>query len=347
MSRDLSEDTMLFIGITPKISKMKSLDKILQVFAEKKQSIDPSQRFNIVLFLETGPIFLDDFTLNFDNILALLKENEKNNVPANIAGGIMLTGTFINDVYKKISEKAFRLIILMDKGSIPIPDYYYEILYELLDKLKDMPFYMDILWLGEEDEELFQKLENFAKRYGGHAYEIRNNKLLEDKLLDLAKTKYSDELEEKTKKLEVSDTNITFYENLAKKPEILITSEQCTICFKKDDVTVVKCPNCGTIAHMTCWALWAQTTNIGIPYIFRCHKCFYLIKLNKEFVEIVQTGKVSAPKVEFKQRDYMKYLQKLESKHKLQIVRAKDPLTIPKEKIGADTTFYNEWFENE
>jgi hypothetical protein len=347
MSRDLSEDTMIFIGFTPKIAKMKSLENILQEFANAKQAIDPSQRFNIVLFLESGPIFLDDFTLDFNNILKLLKENEKKNVPANIAGGIMLTGTFINDVYKIISDKAFRLIVLMDKGSIPIPEYYYEILYELLDKLKDMPFYMDILWLGEEDEEYIQKLESFAKKYGGHTYEIINPKLLQENLLDLAKSKYMDELRDQTAKPEVSESNITFYENLAKNPEILLTSEQCTICFKKDDVTVVKCPNCETIAHMSCWALWAQNTNIGLPYIFRCHNCYFLIKLDKNFVEIVQTGKVSAPKIEFKQRDYVKYLQQLESTRKLQVVRAQDPLSIPKEGTTADDTFYNEWFEDE
>jgi len=347
MSRDLSEDTMIFVGISPKISKMKDLDKILQEFAEKKQSIDPSQRFNIILFLESGPIFLDDFTLDFDNIINMLKEYEKENVPANIAGGIMLTGTFINEVYQKISDKAFRLIILMDKGSIPIPDYYYDILYELLDKLKDMPFYMDILWLGQEDEFLFPKLEDLAKRYGGHAYEIRKPKFLEEKLLDLAKTKYSGELKDEATKLEVSEANIAYYENLAKKPKILLTSEQCSICFKKDDVTVVQCPNCDTIAHMSCWALWAKNTNIGIPYIFRCHKCFHLIKLDKEFTEIVQTGKLLAPKMKLKKRDYMKYLRNLESKRKVQIIKGTDPISLSKETSDIDDTFYNEWFENE
>jgi hypothetical protein len=347
MSIELSEDTMIFIGFTPKIAKIKSLDKILQEFANAKQTIDPSQRFNLILFQESGPIYLDDFTLDFNNVLSLLKKYEKKNVQANIAGGIMLTGTFINEVYKRISEKAFRLIILMDKRSISIPEYYYDILYELLDKLKDMPFYLDILWLGEEDEEIFPKLENFAKRYGGHAYEIRNPKTLQDILFDLAKGKTLDENQYRTTVKEISEANITFYENLAKKPDILLTSEKCSICFKKNDVTVVKCPNCDTIAHLSCWALWAQTSSIGIPYIFRCHNCYHLIKLDKNFVEIVQTGKISAPKIEFKKRDKLKYLKRLESKRKLQVIKAEDPLSIPKQKISADDEFYNEWFEDE
>ena len=99
----------------------------------------------IILFNESGPLYLDDFTFDMDMLLELLKDNEKNLVRANIAGGIFVAATFIIDVYKKISDKAFRLILFTDRGSLNIPDQYVQVLTELLDKIKDMPFFLDIV----------------------------------------------------------------------------------------------------------------------------------------------------------------------------------------------------------
>ncbi len=330
MVRDRSEDTLLFVALTPKVIKLKPILKMLEEFANVKQGIDISQRFNIILFQEDGPIYLDDFSLDFNNILKILREYEGKIVRANIAGGIFIAATFIIDVYKKVSEKAFRLIILMDKGSFTIPGQYYPVLYELLDKIKDMPFYLDIVRLGEEDDVEFPKLEEFAKRYGGHSYSVLSPKRLMDELLHLAKKKtvpFEDPLMGTSKKA-ISPTNQLFYENLADKPEILVSSETCSICFKKDDKTVVKCKNCEAITHMSCWAIWAKTSTIGIPYVFRCHNCFSLVKLNKEFVEIVQTGKMPPQELIKPKRDLMAYMQTLEAKHTPQVVKTSDPLAI-------------------
>ncbi len=331
MVREHSEDTLLFIALTPKIVKLKPILKMLEEFASTKQGIDLSQRFNVILFQEDGPLYLDDFSLDFNNILKILREYEGKIVRANIAGGIFLAATFIIDVYKKVSDKAFRLIILMDKGSFTIPEQYYPVLYELLDKIKDMPFYLDIVRLGEEDDVEFPKLEEFAKRYGGHINSVLSPNRLIDELLSLAKKKtvpFEDQSMTGASKRAISSTNQPFYENLADKPEILVSSETCSICFKKDDKTVVKCKNCEAITHMSCWAIWAKTSTIGIPYVFRCHNCFSLVKLDKEFVEIIQTGKMPAQELVKPKRDLMSYMQTLEAKHTPQVVKASDPLAI-------------------
>ena len=53
--------------------------------------------------------------------------------------------------------------------------------------------------------------------------------------------------------------------------------DTCFICFDKDAKDALKCKNCGTIAHRTCWAQWTPKTSIGIPYVFRCYNCYNLI----------------------------------------------------------------------
>lgn len=341
-----SEDTLLFIALTPKLVKIKPIYKFLIEFAEKKQSVDFSSRFNVILFQENGPVYLDDFTLSFDNALNLLKKYEGKIVRANIAGGILLAATFIIQVYKKISDKAFRLIILMDKGSLNIPDVYLPVLYELLDKIKDMPFYLDILKLGERDEE-YSKLDTITKRYSGKFYEIKSPKMLQEFLGKLAekKVQYEDSSIAKMRENNILIQNQPFYENLADKPKILVSLETCSICFKKDDKTVVKCPNCDSIAHMSCWANWAKATNIGIPYVFRCHICFNLLKLDKGFVEIVQTGKFPTPEIEPKPVDLVSFLQQLETKRTPQAVQAEDPLAVEQDSIPEEQPEVERFFE--
>ena len=50
---------------------------MLKDFSDTKQMSDLSDRFNIILFNESGPLYLDDFTFSMDMLLDLLKDNEK------------------------------------------------------------------------------------------------------------------------------------------------------------------------------------------------------------------------------------------------------------------------------
>jgi len=325
-----SEDTLVFLGLSPKVIKLKSLYKILQEFADRKQSFDLSDRFNIILFQDSGPVYLDDFSFSFENIMNILKDYDKKIVRANVAGGIFVACTFIIDVYKKISDKAFRLIILTDKGSFNIPDHYLPVLTNLLDKVKDMPLYIDVLRIGIENYDEDLKYKQLAERCGGKVYFVKNPKILAEVLAKLAEKKTIGSGEayfQKTSAGPITLDNQQFFENLADKPKIFVTSETCAVCFKKDDKTVVQCPNCESIAHMSCWAHWAKTSNIGMPYVFRCHNCFNLLRLDKEFVEIVQEGKAPPMEIPVK-KDLVAYLHELEEKNAPQAVHAEDPLVL-------------------
>lgn len=338
MASQKSEDTLLFVGLTPSVIRLKKIYKYLVEFAEIKQSIDLSDRFNVILFEKNGPIYLNDFTFEFENILDLMKEHEKDLVRANIAGGVFVACTFIIDVFKKISDKAFRLIILIDKGSLNIPDHYIPVLIDLLDKVKGMPFYIDIIRIATDDPQGDLTLMKIAERTNGNLHEVKTPKELMGVLAKLADKKSPPEqaFYEETSKSIITEENEAFFEHLADDPKILVTLETCAICFKKDDRTVVECPNCKTKTHMDCWAHWAKTSNIGIPSVFRCHQCFNLLKLDKNFVDIVQTGAAPPPEWEEPKVDLVQYLQEIEAKNKPQPVQIQDPLMVAEDTCEQD-----------
>ncbi|MHA1291852.1 MAG: hypothetical protein ACTSQJ_04190, partial [Promethearchaeota archaeon] len=91
---------------------------------------------------------------------------------ANLAGGIFIALTFVAEVFKKISGKVYRLIILTDQGSSKIQEDQIFFIEDLLDKVKDMPFIMDVVCINTSDPAEELKLMKLARRTGGDIYEI-------------------------------------------------------------------------------------------------------------------------------------------------------------------------------
>ena len=116
-----SEDCLIFYGLTLELTNFKEIYNSISEFMEKKQSNDPSDRFNLILFLPEGPNYLDHFAFFTHLILSMLKSVEKDIARANIAGGVFVATTFVIEVYKRISEKIFRLLIMVDDGAYAIP----------------------------------------------------------------------------------------------------------------------------------------------------------------------------------------------------------------------------------
>ncbi|MFO8017857.1 MAG: hypothetical protein R6U96_04425 [Promethearchaeia archaeon] len=326
MGQTNSEDTLLFIALSSKAIKKKNLYDGLEEFANKKLGIDPSDRFNIIIFTQSGPAYLEDFTFDFNNIIDALNEYRDSRVKSNIAGGIFVAATFIIDVFKKISDKVFRLLILIDKNSVKISDQYFLVLKNLVEKVKDIPFIIDVIHLGQPHNH--KNLERLVEFCGGKVYEVATRDEFHETLLQLAEKHRLDY----NKSLTVFQKDKAFYENLADNVEILKEPETCSICFKETDETLFRCPNCKTIAHMSCWANWAKTRNIGMPHLFRCHNCFNLLKLDEEYAKIVQKGEEPPAEIRFEARDITSYLREQEDKERPQIVSVEDPLAMPEDK---------------
>lgn len=325
-----SEDTIIFNALTPGVSRLETLYDALDQFCETKQGMDPSDRFNIILFEENGPNYLDNFTLNKENIYIALKSMEPMLVRANVSGGVMVAITFIIDVFKTISNKCFRLIILTDSGSLSIPEQYIPVLEGLIDQVKDMPFFMDVVRIGIDDPREDLKLMRLCRRCHGDIHEINALKSLPDILEVLAIKRDLSLIDDfGDDDYEIPEENRMFYENLADAPIEITEEDTCGVCFQKDDKGLVKCPNCETIAHKKCWSMWAKNSSIGIPNIFRCHQCFNLLKLDKEYVIAVQLGKEPVEEtIKVEKMDLLKYLQSIETEGGPQILSVEDPMAL-------------------
>ncbi|MFX0083514.1 MAG: hypothetical protein ACFE94_17340 [Candidatus Hodarchaeota archaeon] len=331
MESTKSEDCLIFYALTPEITKLRQVYNIIGEFMQNKQSIDPSDRFNLIWFQDDGPNYLDHFTFDPEYILKTLKSLGKKITKANIAGGVFIAITFIIEVFKKISEKFFRLLILVDDGAYEIPDEYLPALEELIKKVKDMPFFIDIILMGSPYSDQAQKLLKLANLSNGDLYGIKNIKDLNPILTELSEKKRVSEPSFVKQQLRmILPDNQLFYINLADDPVRVNEIATCSICFHKDDEGIVKCPSCDTPAHDVCWAQWADTSNIGILHVFRCHNCFNILKLDKNYIMDVQAGRIPtiAELIKMKKRNIIEYLHEIESKSEPKVIHTEDPMAV-------------------
>ncbi|MFX1375764.1 MAG: hypothetical protein ACFFA0_08135 [Promethearchaeota archaeon] len=331
MESTKSEDCLIFYALTPEVIKIRQVYNILGDFMQNKQSIDPSDRFNLIWFQEDGPNYLDHFTFDPEYILKTLKSSSKNIAKANIAGGIFIAITFIIEIFKKISEKFFRLLILVDDGAYDIPEEYLPALEELIKKVKDMPFFIDIVLMGSPYSDFAQKLLKLANLSNGELYGVKTFKDLSPILTELSEKKHVSQpsfVKQNIRK--ILPDNQLFYINLADDPILVDNIATCSICFHKDDEGIVKCPSCDTPAHKVCWAQWAETSSIGIPHVFRCHNCFNILKIDKDYLHNVRIGKIPtiAQLTKMKKRNIIEYLYEIESKSEPKVVHTEDPMAV-------------------
>jgi len=339
MESKKSEDCLIFYGFTPEVTKLRQVYDPIADFMRNKRVIDPSDRFNLILFLNDGPNYLDHFTFDPEYILSTLKSLNRDIAKPNIAGGIFIAITFIIEVYKKISEKIFRLIILLDEGAYEIPNDYLPALEELIKKVKDMPFFIDTVLIGSAYSDQAQKLLKLTNLCNGELFGIRNVKEIGPILSALSEKKYVSEPSFVKQRLRmILPDNEPFYINLADNPYKVSEVATCSICFQRDDHDIVKCPSCDTVAHKVCWAQWAETSNIGISHVFRCHNCFNILKFDKQFVHDVHMGNI--PTItelnKMKKKNIVEYLHELEAKAEPKVIHADDPLAV-ETKITIDT----------
>ncbi len=339
-----SEDSLIFYALTPgnyQPGEMRTVYDSLKAFCDKKKEIDQSDRFNIVIYQDDGPNYLEDFTLNPENILIALESLEPMIVRANMSGGIMVSATFIIDVFKNIPNKCFRMIILTDNGTLEIPEVYIPVLDNLIDKIKDMPLIIDIIRIKVNNHDDDMKLSELITKTRGHLHHVQDLNDLLPLLNDLAekKTFSSFSLSDDTFSEEIPIENFPFYNNLAVDPKLVIDKHTCSICFKKGTNAIVQCPNCDTTSHKICWALWAKTSNIGVFNIFRCHTCFQLLKLDEDFVYMVHTGQLKAiEEIKVEVMDLKEFEETLEALDGPKIISVEDPLAMFDDDLDGDDT---------
>ncbi|MFX0030294.1 MAG: hypothetical protein ACFE8B_13870 [Candidatus Hermodarchaeota archaeon] len=287
--------------------------------------MDRFGRFNFILYLENGPNYLDQFTLNSEYLLKTLKLLGNDIIKANSAQGILIGLSLLIENFKKSSKKLFRLLILLDTSTSKIPPYEFSLIEKLINDFRIFPFYIDIISLQIQNDEDLGLLKKIANSCNGELYQIKNVEDLDPLITTLAKKKFALEYlySRFNLKRDLGETQ-SVYLNLADKLNVFHESAICSICSQEDTKGIMQCPSCGILAHKKCWALWAINLNRIMPHIFRCPNCFYLLKLDRDFVIDVQFE--TSPSVKkltvIKEKDIKEYL--LESNIESKVITAED-----------------------
>jgi hypothetical protein len=329
MTKMISEDCLIFYGLSPETTKFRQVYDAISDFMNKKHKIDPSGRFNFVLFLQDGPNFLNHFIFDPEYVLKTLKLLRNDIVKANSFGGILIALSLLIENFKKTSEKLFRLLVLLDENATSILPDQFSIIEKIVKDVRNLPFYIDIIRIETNNNEESKILKKIASFSSGEFYQIKSAQDLKPLLNKLVGNKFKMEYLYSRYKLKIdTDEAHAFFISLADEPKAFNKHTTCSICFQKDIDGIVQCPSCGTLVHKTCWAQWAISSIIEVPHVFRCHNCFYLLKLDKDFVFNVQIGTISPIKklVNIKKKDINDYLKELESKIEPKIVKAEDPM---------------------
>ncbi len=294
-----SEDTLVFLAVDSNFTSMDAIVKAMQDFFAHKSSLDPSDRFNIVFFTEKGPMYVEDFTFKWDQLIELLKKNHDQIVNPSFENGLFLALTFILDIYKLVSGKYFRILVIKD-GSVPeiTKDF---LVNDLIDKVRPMPVFLDVIVLGmydDPDNEKIQNMINTSK--GGKMLSATTFEEFQSMLREAAETKLEIKVGtwEKKPDFKMDPEHKAFFEQLSaslEPVEHITQGMKCTVCFKPTSPVggtdaLVRCPACKTAFHDTCLVSWTNQSNIGIDHVFRCPICFYLINLPEYLVEEVSGG---------------------------------------------------------
>ncbi|MFW9901967.1 MAG: hypothetical protein ACFFDY_11905, partial [Candidatus Thorarchaeota archaeon] len=329
MTTIISEDCLIFYGLSPEITKFRQVFKEISDFMKNKQKIDPSGRFNFILFLKNGPNYLDHFTLNLEYILKTLKLLSNDIIKPNTAEGISIGISLLIENFKKTSKKLFRLLVLLDDSAYNIAPNEFSIIEKIVNDIRSLPFYIDIISIEKKSNEDSIKLKKIATSCNGEFYQIKDLEDLESLLNTLANKKIKTEYLYSRYKLKMAQGEPqAYYISLADKLEVFHERAICSICSQEDNKDMMQCPSCGILAHKECWARWAISLNRLVPNIFRCFNCFYLLKLNKDFVIDIQL-KTMSPSVKLnkiKKKDINDYLEELESNIEPKIIKAEDPM---------------------
>ncbi|MFX1454241.1 MAG: hypothetical protein ACFFDB_02595 [Promethearchaeota archaeon] len=325
----ISEDCLILYGFSPETTKFRQVSNAISDFMKNKSEIDPSSRFNFVLYLHDGPNYLNHFTLDPDYILKTLKLLKDDIIKANTFEGIFLALSLLIENFKKTSEKLFRLLVLLDESAYKIHPDQFPVIEKLVKDVRNLPFYIDIISIETNKYEGNDTLNKIATSGNGEFYQIKDIQDLKPLLNELAIKKFKMEYLYSRFKLKIAQKETyPFFLSLADNPKAFNEPTHCSICFQEDIEGIVQCPSCGAFAHKICWAQWAESSIVQVPHVFRCHNCFYLLKLDKVFVFNVQIGKIPPiTKLDnIKKKDINDYLKELESKIEPKIIKSEDPM---------------------
>ena len=324
-----SEDTLIFLAIDNEFTNMDAIIKALEDFFQTKSALDSTDRFNLIFFTDKGPMYFDDFTFKWDFLLNQLRENKEKLVQPNFEGGLFIALTFILDIFKLVSGKYFRILVIKDGSVPPITKDF--LVNNLIDKVKPMPAFLDVVVLGMyEDPDEDKILSMIQTSQDGLLTYATTFQEFTEAIRKEAENKKEIEVGtwEKGPDYKMDPDHAKFFENLSADLENIdqVNPEmKCTVCFKPTSPVcgtdaLVNCPSCKTTFHDCCLVDWSNQSNIGIENVFRCPICFYLIKLPSFLVNDINNGQIQDFESFLEEIDQDQILRELDEKRELNLL---------------------------
>jgi len=292
------EDIFFYLDLTKDILKKKEVTKAIKYYISEKNKTNIKGHYSLLIFQEEGnPIFITG-KKDSSIIENAIEENWKSRPKKQsfFENGLFYIFSYIAETIRKKSRHN-RIIIITDTPS-DLSEDYTEALFGLVDKIKVIPTFIDIIRVSEREERFFKddvKLNILSSDTNGGIFYLSDKKDFLSIIKKLTKTKQIVNLfGDKSEKIKIRKEDYDFYSHLAKnlKPSHandvglkchLCQEEICPCCADIND-TLQLCEGCGVAFHNCCVTNYTIQNHIGIPHIFRCPniKCDILLKIDQD-----------------------------------------------------------------
>lgn len=289
------EDTYLYLDLTKDVLKKKDIIKVIKYFIDEKNKINLKGHYSILIFQEEGnPIFITD-KKDSEIITKAIGENwnSRTKEVSFFENGLFYIFSYIAETVRKKS-KYNRVIVITDTPS-DLNDEYQEAVFNLVEKIKHFPTFIDIIRVAGKGERFFKddvKMNILASDTKGGNFTVQGKKEFQDIIEKLIRSKQLvTTFADRPDQIKISSDDYMFYSRLAKqlvkhntmeKIECFFCREEiCPVCTNLDDVPLI-CEDCNSGFHSCCVTNYTMTHNIGIPHIFRCPKCDILLQIDED-----------------------------------------------------------------
>ncbi len=294
------EDVFFYIDLLKETLKKKDIIKAIEEYIAEKNKVNIKGHYGVLIFQEEGnPVFITD-KKDASIIAKAIEENWKSRPKSEsfFENGLFYIFSFIAEsVIKK--SKYNRVIVITDTPS-DLNESYQEALFNLVDKIKHFPTFIDIIRVADKSTRFFKddvKLNILASDTKGGIFQVQDKDEFLSTITRLVKQKQLvTTFADRPDQIKISSDDYAFYSRLAKALVKQDTSDLttcyfchevvCPVCMDVHDIPKI-CEECGSPFHNCCVTNFTISHNIGIPHIFRCPQCDILLKIDEdEIVEV-------------------------------------------------------------
>lgn len=289
-------------------NRLEAVKKAVQEFIKRKNQIDNRDRVALVAFSSKG------------NVISEFKEESEGSLPnlntikaAGITGigeGLAVAIQLLVKEIQKLGQKIFRIILISDgkPWSSTIDPFK---MANLASRLK---IHIDSVGIGElgvaYEESILDKIAHETKGEYSRVFETQS---LIELLIKLANKKEISYTEAQKKSItdatvlniiagdlyrpaEATDTQSELVDLIMgreKKKCIICYQYECPTCHGPFFNCGRYCSNCKAPMHLHCAADWAEHSSEKNPTIFRCPRCFFLLKVPESVQKVKHAHKTT------------------------------------------------------